>query len=412
MSVTKVSNDNILSMSAAKLTGAMPAMDGSALTGIVAGSEAMTGASDPANETNPADGVGALWINTTTGEMFICVDATTDGNVWNNVGEGSGDVAYVPPVAYGYQGLQNVYSSGGYIGATFDNIETHTIQSDGNSTSVGTLTVARGISAGSSSTTHGHVAGGVGWPYLSVIDKFSFASGGNAVTHANLASPGGYYTGWTDWDVAGYVVGGRDADSNGNNGVDVNKIRKYSFSSSATSVETGDTMLPTGAYWGTSGITDRVNGYGYGAGDTGTSAPYTGHNTRIQRYAFNSSSNSVAVGNLTWSTRISSQGVNTDTHGFTIGGGGPNEASPGLLNKFAFSTGVTAVEWGHMFDSSDAGGASCTPSGLNHGYILSGAYYTGGQTPKSYRFSYASIATHTYIGDLGYSASYNTPNQY
>ena len=85
MSVTQVSNDNILSMSAAKLTGAMPAMDGSALTGIVAGSEAITGAGDPANETNPADGVGTLWINTTTGEMFICVDATTDQNEWNNV---------------------------------------------------------------------------------------------------------------------------------------------------------------------------------------------------------------------------------------------------------------------------------------------------------------------------------------
>jgi hypothetical protein len=346
--------------------------------------------------------------------MFVCTDATTDQNVWTNIGDGDGHIVYTPPVAYGYQGTQNVYSSGGYIGTTFNNIETHTIQSDGNSISVGTLTAARGIACGHSSTTHGHTAGGVVWPYASVIDKFSFANGGNAVTHADMASPGGYWTGWTDWDVAGYVVGGRDADSNGNNGVDVNKIRKYSFSSSATSVETGDTMLTTSAYWGCGGTTDRVNGYGYGAGDTGSAAPYTGQSFRIQRYAFNSSSNSVDVGNLTWESRHSSQGVNSDTHGFTIGGGGSNAASPGLLNKFAFSTGVTAVEWGHMFDSLDKGGSNCTPSGHNHGYILSGQLDGGnsGQTPKSYRFSYASIATHTYIGDLGYSSVYSTPNQY
>ena len=104
MSVTKISSDNILSMSSAKLTGAMPAMpamDGSALTGIVAGSEAMTGSSDPVNETNPADGVGALWINNTNGEMFICIDATTNGNVWNNVGEGTGHITYTPPLPFG-----------------------------------------------------------------------------------------------------------------------------------------------------------------------------------------------------------------------------------------------------------------------------------------------------------------------
>ena len=86
MSVTQITDDNIdTGIDASKLAGSvLPAMDGSALTGIVAGSEAMSGASDPANDTNPADGIGALYINTTTGEMFICVDATTDQNEWNN----------------------------------------------------------------------------------------------------------------------------------------------------------------------------------------------------------------------------------------------------------------------------------------------------------------------------------------
>ena len=37
-------------------------------------------ASDPATNTNPSSGVGAEWINTTTGQIFICTNATTDEN--------------------------------------------------------------------------------------------------------------------------------------------------------------------------------------------------------------------------------------------------------------------------------------------------------------------------------------------
>ena len=39
-------------------------------------------ANDPANDTNPTDGVGTKWVNTTSGEIFICIDATTDTNQW------------------------------------------------------------------------------------------------------------------------------------------------------------------------------------------------------------------------------------------------------------------------------------------------------------------------------------------
>jgi len=39
-------------------------------------------ASDPAVDTNGA--VGDQWVNTTSGEMFVCTDATTGANVWKN----------------------------------------------------------------------------------------------------------------------------------------------------------------------------------------------------------------------------------------------------------------------------------------------------------------------------------------
>ena len=49
-------------------------------------------ASDPAIDTNPAGGVGSMWFNTTSGELFGLTDATAGANVWTNIGEGSGNV--------------------------------------------------------------------------------------------------------------------------------------------------------------------------------------------------------------------------------------------------------------------------------------------------------------------------------
>ena len=83
---------------ASMLTGALPAIDGSNLTGLVASfsglSDTTVSATDPSNSTNPA-AVGHLWLNKISGEMFACIDATTNLNVWTNVGEGTGNIAPV-----------------------------------------------------------------------------------------------------------------------------------------------------------------------------------------------------------------------------------------------------------------------------------------------------------------------------
>ena len=78
-------------ISSSKLTGALPAIDGSALTGVSA-EEITKSSSDPTISINPAGGVGTVWANTATGEMYICIDATTNANVWTNVGDGTGNV--------------------------------------------------------------------------------------------------------------------------------------------------------------------------------------------------------------------------------------------------------------------------------------------------------------------------------
>jgi hypothetical protein len=51
-----------------------------------------TSSSDPALDTNPSGGLGTMFVNTTSGEMYICTDATAGDNVWKNVGSGTGHI--------------------------------------------------------------------------------------------------------------------------------------------------------------------------------------------------------------------------------------------------------------------------------------------------------------------------------
>ena len=67
----------------------IPACSGVALTGLTSVTK---NASDPAIATNPSGGVGTVWQNTTSGEMFICTDATAGENTWINIGTGTGDI--------------------------------------------------------------------------------------------------------------------------------------------------------------------------------------------------------------------------------------------------------------------------------------------------------------------------------
>ena len=65
--------------------------DGSQLTGI----ESFTkSSSDPSYNTNAT--LGDVWINTTSGEVFVCTNATTNENVWTNA-KGSGHIDF--PIA-------------------------------------------------------------------------------------------------------------------------------------------------------------------------------------------------------------------------------------------------------------------------------------------------------------------------
>ena len=61
-----------------------------------------TSTSDPTVSSNKT--LGTEWLNSASGEMYVCTVATAGENVWTNVGAGTGNVApwYFPGESYGY----------------------------------------------------------------------------------------------------------------------------------------------------------------------------------------------------------------------------------------------------------------------------------------------------------------------
>ena len=115
-----VMNAKIASLSASKLTGALPAISGAALTNVVTNTGIDTVSADPTISTNPSGGVGTIQLNQVDGEMYVCTDATAGSNVWINVGAGTGDVE-----PWNVGGTLEGYIAGGIIvgGAKNNNIQ-------------------------------------------------------------------------------------------------------------------------------------------------------------------------------------------------------------------------------------------------------------------------------------------------
>ena len=69
--------------------GKLPAVDGSQITNVASATKS---SSDPTISTNPSGGVGTEWHNTSSGEVYVCTNATTGANVWINVGKGTDNI--------------------------------------------------------------------------------------------------------------------------------------------------------------------------------------------------------------------------------------------------------------------------------------------------------------------------------
>ena len=146
-----VNDAKITAMSASKLTGTiadarfpatLPAVSGANLTNLP--SEITKSTSEPTATTNPSGGVGTVYLRTTTGEMYCCTDATTNANVWTNIGDGTGNQPYTATVATG----GSITTDGNFKVHTFTASGTFQVTTLGDATTVEYLVVAGGGGGG------------------------------------------------------------------------------------------------------------------------------------------------------------------------------------------------------------------------------------------------------------------------
>ena len=370
-------------------TGKIPAVDGSLLTGIVGATKST---SNPALDTNPSGGVGTEWHNKTTGQMYICTDATTDANTWINVGAGTGNIAPSPAPR---QGTQYGYHYGG-DSPRVNVIQKFSYTSTANATDVGNLSEVMTHGPDNvCSASHGYSMGHQGDATNSnVIEKWSFISDGNSTDVGDLSSAiyGAMGSATTTY---GYSMGG------GQSGPRINEIQRVSFSTDGNATDVGD--IPVGRAHGGSSMSET---HGYGHGGIRGPNPATDVNT-IEKFAFGSSASGSDVGDLTKTVRYPS-GSQSTTHGYMHGG--LNASSPwysNVINKYSFSSDANATDVGDtFFEASNSGGSSSESYG----------YHTGGNdgSARNYigRYAFASDGNSTDHANLINSVGSGSGNQY
>ena len=377
LGVGAVTSSKIASMDAAKLTGTYPALDASAVTGLTSANltgtlpaisgAALTGvpspftesANDPATNTNPSGGLGTIWVNTTSGEMYACTDATTDANVWTNVGAGTGNIA-----TWAWQGSNYGYSSAGEhatspgVHPDFTTYEQFSFATEADSTHVGDTGAVGPYCTGVLSETTSYVVNN------SIFKKVLFASG---ATFADVGTtPSKINSGQASHsnETHGYTGGGVEPTQS--------TTHKFAFASGVWSGQHG--TLPGDPYnVQPSSHSDINGGYGYEAGGGYAS---TGSDTQITRFAFASGANQNGVNigavasNLTGTRRGGSSSL---THGY-IWGGQPGPPYTAKNDKFAFASNANSAL---ITDGAAAKHGGTGYSSETHGYQAGG---TGGSS--------------------------------
>ena len=349
---------------------------------------------DPAIDTNPDDGVGTLWLNTTNGCLFSCIDATTDDNVWINTAN------CIDANIGSFHGTGRIagYTMGGTEvgGQTSEIIEKHSFTSDGDATDVGDLSLPKGHASGQSSSTDGYYSGGSSTgettTSTTAIEKHSFTSDNDSALTSDLLIARSFPSGQSS-KTHGYVSGGFFTQSQPT-------INKFLFSSESNVSNIGNMFQSRHATAGTNSST-----HGYTTGGI-TNPPTVYRNTR-EKFSFSSDGDAVEAGNdLIARTAIA--GVSSSTDGY-ICGGFDETIFRTNITKHSFSSDNIVIEHGDILHGagnvSEAGHGQVGTSSTTHGYIAGSINPT---IALDYidKFSYASGGNTTDVGVLQLPRNY------
>jgi hypothetical protein len=170
-----------------------------------------------------------------------------------------GDLTIARSGAVGQSSSVSGYNSGGYSGAPTNTIDKFPFSADANATDVGDLTIARYYPAGQTSSVSGYNSGGIiptpSPIHTNIIDKFSFATNANATDVGDL-SVVRYGGAGQSSSVSGYTACGKNPSLPPTSGL--NTIDKFPFASDGNATDVGDLSL--GRYYA-AGQSSTVSGY-------------------------------------------------------------------------------------------------------------------------------------------------------
>ena len=272
-------------------SGNMPAISASNMTGV---ESATKSASSPTLTTNPSGGVGTKWINTTTGNIYICTDATTDGNVWKNSGATSGNIKPLPEF-YGTRGL----SGGGDVGVVAN------------------------------------------YAAAAKIEYVTIQTTGNALQFGNFFGPGRDAIDATSNGTRGLWLGGYQGSAVVNNDIDY-----VTCATTANAQDFGNLTVPRQGPGGASNVTRAVTAGGY----CNSCSPTT-QNT-IDYVTVATTGNSIDFGNAT-TARWGNHGVASETRIVFSTGGAANSAI--MMDYVTIATLGNATNFGNFVSMSDGG---------------------------------------------------------
>jgi hypothetical protein len=360
-------------------SGNLPAVDGSQLTNV--GTGILESTSDPTLSTNPSGGVGTQWNNKTSGEVYICTDATAGSNVWTNVGAGTGNVN---PWQWGGESFG--FLAGGHTSSR-NTIQKFSFASDGNATDLADTSVSKSYAAGSMSQTHGYV--GSGNPGSPTVEKYAFVSTANSASIGNITDGITACDATTDSNYSWYAS---------ITGSGSGQISKHTHSSESFAANSSDCVNAnsgrTGAYASTT--------YGYWAGGIDNNST-TGR--KVEKVQFSSDTVSTSVTTM-YQGGYGMAGASSSTHGYVAGGNCSGCGGTGnWIQKRSFASEGAMTDVGDATTSRESGAGL---SSLTYGYHAGGGPY---QTTID-KWSFASDGNATDVGDMVVSVSSPAPANY
>ena len=322
----------------------------------------------------------------------------SDGTMRVYTGQAWDDVTNTTYQAPFFQGSNYGYVIGGQGGRQI--LDRFSFASDGNAVDVGDVPpegVGTRQQRGHSSSANGYMSGGFTGSYgTEDIGKFPFASTSTDVSITAELVYAARFAHPSSSETYGYSAGGRgngpgaptpmgpDGGSSGT--IRSNFIQKFPFSSDDNATDIADLTQDLEA-----GVGLSSRDFGYAAG--GRKDPSPAIVNVIERWSHTADENSTDVGDLTATTEYAA-GISASTVGYSAGG----QTDTTIIEKFTFASSSNATDVGTLTQVVAKGtGTSSTVSG----YVAGGRSYPS--TTKLnviQKFPLAAETASTDVGDL------------